>query len=193
MKPYIGWIISVSFFAALIGGFFILKNSTSGAALNVSFATVSTSSPQAATDVAKVPPLENSPAGFKEYRNTDYGFSVNYPAQIPPQEFHDREHALTVLFQGAAGEPGFQIYAAPVNGTNITPERINRDAPSGVKLEPRDTVIDGVSGITFFGFDANVGQTREIWFIHNHFLYEVTTYKELDSELSEIMKAWRFI
>lgn len=32
--------------------------------------------------------------------------------------------------------------------------------PSGVKLEPRDTVIDGVPGITFFGFDANAGQPR---------------------------------
>ena len=28
-------------------------------------------------------------------------------------------------------------------------------------------------GIAFFGFDAGVGQTREIWFIHNHFLFEV--------------------
>jgi hypothetical protein len=53
-------------------------------------------------------------------------------------------------------------------------------------------VIDGASGIAFFGFDARVGQTREIWFIHNHFLYEVTTYKELDSWLNEIMSTWRF-
>ena len=126
-------------------------------------------------------------------RNKDYGFSVDYPAQIPPQEFHDRGYALTVLFQGAAGEPGFEIAVAPINGTTITPERFNRDAPSGVKLEPHDTVIDGAPGIAFFGFDARLGQTREIWFIHNHFLYEVTTYKELDSDLSEIMKTWRFI
>jgi hypothetical protein len=69
----------------------------------------------------------------------------------------------------------------------------NRDEPSGVKQELHDTVMDGVPAITFFGFDAGVGQTREIWFIHNHFLFEVTTYKELDSDLSEIMKTWRFI
>jgi hypothetical protein len=35
--------------------------------------------------------------------------------------------------------------------------------------------------------------TGEVWFIHNHFLFEVTMYKELDSWLSDIMKSWRFI
>jgi hypothetical protein len=145
--------------------------------------------------VAKIStPLPRNDANIaKKYRNKDYGFSVDYPAQIPPQEFHDRGYAFTVLFQGAAGEPGFQVYVAPINGTTITPERFKMDEPSGVELERHDTVIDGVPAITFVGFDANVGQTRKIWFIHNHFLYEVTTYKELDSELSEIMKTWRFI
>jgi hypothetical protein len=42
-----------------------------------------------------------------------------------------------------------------------------------VRLEPRDTVIDGVPAITFVGFDARVG-------------------KELDSWLNEIMSTWRF-
>ena len=56
----------------------------------------------------------------------------------------------------------------------------------------RDTVIDGVSGITFVGFDARVGQTREIWFIHNHFLFEIMTYKELEPWLNQILATWRF-
>jgi len=38
-----------------------------------------------------------------------------------------------------------------------------------------------------------VGQTRKVWFIHDHFLFEVTTYKELSGWLSDIMQTWRFI
>ena len=53
-------------------------------------------------------------------------------------------------------------------------------------------MIDGVSGITFVGFDARVGQTREIWFIHNHFLFEIMTYKELEPWLNQILATWRF-
>ena len=110
----------------------------------------------------------------------------------PPQEFPDRDFALTVLFQGGAGEPGFQIYVVPIKGTRITPEQFNRDEPSGVKQEPHETVIDGVPATTFFGFDGRLGKTSEVWFIHNHFLFEVTTYKELDSWLNQILATWRF-
>jgi hypothetical protein len=40
----------------------------------------------------------------------------------------------------------------------------------------------------FYGNNSIVGDTCEIWFIHGGFLYEVTTYKELDSWLSPIMQ-----
>jgi hypothetical protein len=193
MKSYTGWIISVCFFAALIGGFFVLKNSSSGAPLDAAFATT-TVSLATSTAVAKLASLPSTVSDkYKEYRNKNYGFSVNYPAQIPPLEFHDRGDVLDILFQGAAGEPGFDISVEPINDTTITPERFNMDEPSGVKQDAHDIVIDGAPGISFFGFDARVGQTREIWFIHNHFLYEVTTYKELGSDLSDNMQTWRFI
>ena len=38
-----------------------------------------------------------------------------------------------------------------------------------------------------------IGHTREVWFIHNGFLYEVTTYKEIDEWLGSIMQTWKFI
>jgi hypothetical protein len=44
----------------------------------------------------------------------------------------------------------------------------------------------------FFGSNSVMGDTREIWFIHGSFLYEVTTYKELDSWLAPIMQTWQF-
>ena len=38
-----------------------------------------------------------------------------------------------------------------------------------------------------------MGDAREVWFIKNGFLYEVTTYKELDAWLASIMQTWKFI
>lgn len=193
MKSYVGWIIIVLFFTTLIAGFVILKNSSSGTSLDVLLATVSTSSPQPTKDVGKVPPLQNIPAGYKEYRNEQFGFSVYYPPEIPPDEFVDRGPALTVAFQGAEGEPGFQIYVTPIDGTTITNEPFLRDAPSGVRKEQHDMQIAGVLGTTFVGFDARMGQTREVWFINDNFLFEVTTYKQLEPWLNEILATWRFI
>ena len=68
----------------------------------------------------------------------------------------------------------------------------NMDEPSGVKQESQDTVIDGVPATTFFGFDARMGKTSEVWYIKDHFLYEISTYKELEPWLDQILATWRF-
>jgi hypothetical protein len=61
------------------------------------------------------------------------------------------------------------------------------DEPSGVKQEPHE-----VPATTFFGFDARLGKTSEVWFIKDHFLYEISTYKELEPWLNQILATWRF-
>ena len=40
-----------------------------------------------------------------------------------------------------------------------------------------------------------MGNTREVWFILGGLLYEVTTYKQLDTEGNKIgiMQTWRFV
>jgi hypothetical protein len=57
---------------------------------------------------------------------------------------------------------------------------------------PTPVTIDGVPATMFFGSNSIMGDTREIWFIHGGFLYEVTTYKQLDSWLTPIMQTWQF-
>jgi hypothetical protein len=100
---------------------------------------------------------------------------------------------LTVAFQAKAGEEGFQIYVAPIIGTKITEERFMMDEPSGVRNDQTETSVDGAQALAFHGFDAVMGQTYEVWFIKGDFLYEVSTYKELEPGLNEIMSTWRFI
>ncbi len=120
-----------------------------------------------------------------------------YPQEFTPKEFVDHGPELTVVFQGGEGQPGFQIYASPIDGTQITPERFKRDEPSGVRLEPHVATVAGVQAVAFEGFDAKMGKTSEFWFIHTAkgvpFLYEVSTYKELSPWLSNILQTWQFL
>jgi hypothetical protein len=44
----------------------------------------------------------------------------------------------------------------------------------------------------FFGRNSIMGDTREVWFVHSGSLFEVTTYKELDAWLSQIMATWKW-
>ena len=67
------------------------------------------------------------------------------------------------------------------------------DEPSGVRNDQTETSVDGALALGFHGFDAVMGQTYEVWFIKCDFLYEVSTYKELEPGLNEIMSTWRFI
>jgi hypothetical protein len=191
MKPFIGWIIVILFSVALIGGFFFLKQSTSGAASEFTLGADSTTSPQTTYDPL---PSEQIPQSLKEYHSNDYHFSIHYPGRhLSARVAYDRGDAMTVVFQAEAGQQGFQIYVAPINGTKITEERFLMDEPSGIKLDPHDTTVDGVEALAFHGFDAQIGQTYEVWFIRDHFLYEIYTYKELEQWLNQIMATWRFI
>ena len=49
------------------------------------------------------------------------------------------------------------------------------------------------TALVFHGFDAIMGQTYEVWSIKGDFLYEVSTYKQLEPGLNEITSTWRFI
>jgi hypothetical protein len=53
--------------------------------------------------------------------------------------------------------------------------------------------VDGARGIEFFSNAPRMNDTREVCFIHGGFLYEVTTYKELDAWLQPILQSWQFI
>src|SRR5439155_10796551 len=121
----IGWIIIACFFAAIVGGFLLLKQNTSGAAPEFSFATTTLPSANNVDHMDRIPTISDRqvPNGNKEYKSDDYHFSIFYPASLPADESHDRGYAMTVAFQAKAGEEGFQIYVAPINGTQITEER----------------------------------------------------------------------
>ena len=195
MKPYFGWLVILAFSSALLGSFYAIHNATIGTPLDITLATTTASSVAAAAvavPMAAEPP-PSVPEGYKEYRSDDHHFSVYYPGDIPPQESHDPGFALTVEFQKGDGDPGFQIYVAPIAGSTITKERFLMDEPSGVRKDEKEASVDGAPGIAFHGFDPRIGQTYEVWFIKDNLLYELVTYKQLEPWLNDILSTWRFL
>jgi len=133
------------------------------------------------------------PSGFKEYRSTKYRFSLFYPKNMKVSEFDEGGGAQSITFENAGDAIGFQIFIVPYKEHQVSSARFSQDVPTGVMKEPTNVTVDGVFGTMFYSQSLTLGDTREIWFINNGYLYEVTTLKTLDSWLIERMKTWMFI
>lgn len=150
--------------------------------------------PAAAEESDYLPPLPllTDPQGFNRYQNAAFKFTLLYPNTLGVREYKEKDGSFSVTFEEPTGQKGFQIYVTKYASEQITRERFLLDSPSGVMNEPTDVLIDGVRGTMFFGRHSLMGETREVWFIKNGYLYEVATYKELDSWLAGIMATWKF-
>lgn len=126
------------------------------------------------------------------YTNKRYRFSLEYPADLAVTEYDEAGSAQSIVFENSDDSRGFQIYITPYAAGEITRERFLLDAPSGVMREPIDVIVDGSRATIFFGENPIMGETREVWFIYDGFLYEVVTFKKLDAWLADIIATWRF-
>jgi hypothetical protein len=164
----------------------------------ISISDISTSTQQTEPHVQGLADLprgepRNITRGYNEYLNTDYKFSVFYPQDLQFDQRDEGKGAKSIIFEDANGEKGFQIFVVPYSDTTITTERFKDDEPSGVLQDPVNMLVDGVKATAFYGHVPDFGDTREVWFIRDGFLYEVATYKELEPWLSEIMSTWKFL
>lgn len=140
-----------------------------------------------------IPQTTQISEGWRGYENAEFRFGLLYPQELSVREYKEREGAMSAIFEDPSSGKGFQIYVTPYGDTQITKERFRLDVSSGVMKEPTDIVVGGVRGTMFFSTNSIMGDTREVWFINNGFLYEVVTYKALDDWLASIMQTWKFI
>jgi hypothetical protein len=127
------------------------------------------------------------------YQNALFGFSLEHPPDIPLAYQIYEGDALTVVFQQKLGAAGFQIHVAPYTDEQISRERFLADIPSGVVAETEEIQIDSTKALLFTSVNSEIGKTREAWFIYKGRLYQITTYRELDPLLRELIKKWKFI
>jgi len=133
------------------------------------------------------------PPEAKEYFSEIYNFSVLYPKELQATTYNEPSGAVTVVFQDIDSVRGFQLFIVPYTEPQVTPERFKQDNPSGVQEELRNVKIDGATSAAFYSQNTALGETYEIWFIHNGYLYEATTLKPLEDWLNSIIQTWLFI
>ena len=134
-----------------------------------------------------------APPGMRVYRSEHYRFELFYPQGLVLNEYEEGGGAMTITFQNIESEQGFQIFVLPYSDTQLSEDRFRRDNPSGVRQNPRDVAIDGANATTFYGTNALLGDTAEIWFIHGSYLFEVTAHKVQAEWLSDIIATWKWI
>lgn len=138
-------------------------------------------------------PARTPPAGYAEYRDERYRFAFFYPNNLSIKTYDEGGGASTFAFQNVADAEGFQLFVVPYRGTQVSMERFRQDEPSGVMRQPLGIAIDGATATSFYGTDAMLGDTAEIWFIQGGHLFEATAPKSQAQWLSNIMATWQFI
>ena len=139
-----------------------------------------------------IPPIRFTPTGLRKNKRPTNHFALFYPDDLIVEEYRESGDGMTVTFEDKSGEKSFQIFVFPYIGNQISKQRFEMDVPSKVMDEPVEVVIDSINATAFWSRNDIMGEVREVWFINKGFLYEVTTYRELDDWLANIMKTWIF-
>ena len=163
-------------------GSLALSEGSTGAAVDVPPALSSSTPPTTALGQDK-----------REYKNDAYHFKLAFPDTLHVVEYKEANDAITVTFESADKSQAFDVYVTPYGKAQIDQARFKLDEPSGRFLDPQDVLISGTRATLFTGYNPIMGDTREAWFIKGGFLYEVATYKGLDSWLGQVMQGWTFI
>jgi hypothetical protein len=146
------------------------------------------------SDALPVEPITQPASnGQRRYENATFHFSLFYPEDLRVLEYEESGGARTITFENPGDGRGFQVYVMPYEPAQITKDQIERDTASGAMKDPVATSVAGVEGIAFYGTNAIIGDTREVWIVNDGYLYEVVTYKPFDAWLTEILTTWQFI
>jgi len=150
---------------------------------------------------------------FKKFTHPEHGFSFEYPKELEIQAFKEEEDGEiigeTIVFQQLnfpevssqenSEEVGFQIFISPFEdeGGVLTQERVLEDLPFAVIIEPQEVFLGvlaekEIPALIFWSEDPLIGKTREVWFIHDGYLYEITTYAHLDLWLANTLSTLTF-
>lgn len=141
------------------------------------------------------PEIKRVDSTTNTFTHKKYNFSFNYPSNIKTSNFNEGD-GEQILFQGDNNE-WFQIYITPWDEEgDITAERIKQDLPDIVITSPQKAILGpkqkegiGPHALIFYSKDSSLGDTREVWFVRNGNLYQITTYKKLDTMIGQILSS----
>jgi hypothetical protein len=137
--------------------------------------------------------LDNPLKETETYRNPDPLYSFQYPKGMNVGSFDEGEDGHTVLLQRPGAKLGFQIYTSSFDeDITLTADRIKNDLPDTKVEQPETWNVGGLQAVAFISENASFGKTREVWFVYNKNLYQITAYAELSNFLKQILSTWKF-
>lgn len=151
---------------------------------------------------------QTAPApGFKSYSHPGYGFSFDYPDGWNVSSFAEND-GETVLLQNLSASDlridprnisgqergGIQIYILMFDEPGpITKERILQDIPDLIINNDKQIKIAGVAdGLKFDSASQSGEKTKEVWFVYENFLYQMTAIEGSGDVLDKIVRSWKY-
>lgn len=138
------------------------------------------------------------PSSKKVYLHGDNSFTFSFPGDFNFSNLAETTdsgaQAETVLFVGNSASRNFQIHiSAYTEKAPITAELIKRDIPDLLIESPEKVGVGGAQGVAFIsGPKDGTLRTREIWFSYNGKLYQISTYKDFDNQMVDILSSWKW-
>jgi hypothetical protein len=127
------------------------------------------------SSVAATPLRQGQTPEPPAYSDDVFHFRVPYPTDYAVREYvEDEDGARTVAFEGprSGGISDFR--------RSLRARSLPNASKAMIRLAMNDAeeiMVDGTPAKSFIGYNDQMGATREVWFIHGGYLYEITTYR----------------
>lgn len=140
-------------------------------------------SPQKSQDISQKQPKNDN---RKVYEGKH--FSFRYPPNLKISRILNKSDEI-ITAEG--NKFSFQIFIMPFGQPGpITPKRIWQDLPNTKINNPGKADLDGVETLIFYGYNAEIGNTFEVWMTYRENLYQIMTGSDQEDLLIEILGTW---
>ncbi len=130
--------------------------------------------------------------GSGSYTDSVYGFSFSYTPGHTVGRFEQGEGDV-VLVQSPDKSAGFQVYVVPFDEAGpLTAGRIAKDLPDMPMQNVQEISFGPSKEESIQAVRFTSGQSREVWFIHEQVLYQISADISQDDAVVEMLKSWRW-
>lgn len=134
----------------------------------------------------------SSDSNHKVYTDAAYYFSLEYPSSLTATSFDNPGgEGEVVTFSDSSGQ-GVQILITPFDEDLdvLTVDRIKKDQSDLSIINPQDVILgEKGKGVAFFDGEGDTA-SRQVWFIANKNLYQITAPRALDTLLQGMLNSW---
>jgi hypothetical protein len=134
------------------------------------------------------------------YSNPDHNFSLELLPGLSTNAFEegDGDVVLIQLNKSYMSNESFKSYSAfqmqitvrPFDeDVSLTAARIQKEVPEIKMQNPIAVKADGADAISFVDGADN---TRQIWFVQNHELYQIIASPQYDNVTGKLMESWKW-